>query len=107
MSNAMREAVELTTIVQNCSTLPPEVIRDAMNEALGENPVRALAGQAALTGAVARMAEERLALIFRDAHFLQMASDQALQGRPVTPCEIGCSRQDLIRQAGIAAARIE
>lgn len=103
---AIREAVELATVVQNCTNLPSHVVAAAIRGALHRDPVRALAGQAALSGAVGRIAEGHVAALLADPELLQVAWLRAEQGTPLCPDAVGISRDGLLREAGLAAARL-
>jgi CBS-domain-containing membrane protein len=102
----MVEAVELATIVANLADLPPHVVEEACRSRLREHPVRSLAGQAALAGAVARLAEEHVARLLADPIGLAAALGFALKGTPLAPAAIGVTRTDLFREAGLAAAKL-
>lgn len=103
---AIREAVELAAIVQDCATLPPALVAEAIRGALTNDPIRALTGQAALTGGLARLAEERVAALLADPELLQVAMMRAEQGVPLSAEAVGISRGALLREAGLAAARL-
>lgn len=103
---AMREAVELATIVANVAQLPPHVVRAACVGALRDHPVQALAGQAALAGAVARLAEAKVAALLANPALLLAALAAARAGEPLAPELLGVTREALFREAGLAAARL-
>lgn len=105
-ASAMQEAVELATICANVAELPPHVVSAAIGGALRAHPVRALAGQAALTGAVGRIAEERVDAMLSDPVLLRAALDAALERRPWSAEALELSRGALLRRAGAAAARL-
>lgn len=104
--DAMREAVELATLVQNAVHLPPHVISAAIVGALREHPLRALAGQAALSGAIGRMAEARVGAFLADPELLQVAWMRAEQRVPLTAEAVGISLGALLRDAGLSAAKL-
>lgn len=105
-AQAIREAVELATIVANAADLPTDVVSVALAERLDAGPVRSLTAQASLCGALGRLAEARVAALLVDAEALTTAAQLARAGRPLTPEAIGVTRDALLAEAGVSAARL-
>lgn len=104
MTTDMRRAVELALIVGNVGDLPDRVVCDALSEA-ATDPVRALSYQAALTSAVALIAEVRVTAVLEDVDLLRLALAAAERGEALQAVTVGATRACLLADAGLAAAR--
>ena len=103
---AMAEAVELATVALAGEALGPRTLEQLAYERLRSHPMRALIGQASLSGALCRIAAVRLDSLLGDPEALRVALERAEQGRPVSAEELGLDAPGLLRAAGIAAAKL-
>lgn len=102
----MAKAVELATVVADQAQLGPHVVRGAILGALTHEPIRTVAGQAALAGCVAQLAENRVTALLAEPEALLAALVAAKAGAPLCGADLGVTRELLFREAGLAAARL-
>lgn len=101
----LREAVELAMTCIHANDLPNEVVGAAVREALAAHPVETVAGLAALVSAVGALAESRVAGLLADPEVLQVAWMRAERECPLGANAVGVTRDELIADLGMGAAR--